>query len=114
MEIKNAKIVSTKLGYEYHGIFTCSLQLDYGGVRQSFGGYTLDSYSKELKRRIGSAFGMNFLIGMLKTLDIESWEDLVGQNIRVQCSHTKVDKIGHFLKDQWFDPKELPLDEVGS
>ena len=33
----NAKITSTHLGQEDHGIFTAWLQLDYGGSGQGFG-----------------------------------------------------------------------------
>ena len=91
-EIKNAKIESTFLGYEDHGIFTCFIHLDYGGTSQQFGGYSI---------------GVKFLIAVLKTLEVESWENLKGQHIRVEATHDKVHKIGHLLKDKWFDPKEL-------
>jgi len=106
-EIKNAKIKSTMLGYEDHGIFTCSLWLDYGGSSQCFGGYGFDFYDKELKMRTGTAYGLNFIIGILKTLEIRKWEDLIGQNIRVEAEDNSVIRIGHFLKNIWFDPKEV-------
>ena len=53
METKNATIKSTMLGYyEDHGILT-ALYLDYGDSSvQGFGGYGLDEYSEEEKKRV--------------------------------------------------------------
>ncbi len=103
--MRNAKISHTTLGYQHHGIFTCSLQLDYGGCVQSFGGYALDE--SEGVNRVGTAYGMQYIIEILKVLGIESWEEVVGQNIRVKTEKGCVTKIGHFLEDRWFDPAEL-------
>lgn len=109
-EIKNAKITGTMLGYENHGIMTCVLWLDCGGVGQKFGGYALDSVDNETKIRSGTKYGMDFIVAILETLGMEKWEDLKGTNIRVECSHTKVFRIGHYLKDQWFCPEDLKGD----
>lgn len=51
MEIKNAKITSTSLGYEDHGILTFGLCLDIsGGGGVVYGGFALDGYDKEKKK----------------------------------------------------------------
>ena len=45
----NARITSTMLGIEDHGILTCMLHLQQEGCGQAFGGYRLDApkgYSK--------------------------------------------------------------------
>jgi len=104
MEIKNARIESVSLGYEDHGILTCMLHLDYGGSGQGFGGYVLDYYNKDIEERVGTAYGMEFIILILKTVGVEKWEDLVGKNIRVKAEDTKIIAIGHILKDNWFEP----------
>lgn len=39
----NAKIKSTMLGFEDHGIMTCFLQLEQASSGQCFGGYRLDA-----------------------------------------------------------------------
>jgi hypothetical protein len=103
IEIKNAKINSTMLGYEDHGIFSFYLNLDYDGSGQSAGGYALDSYIKEKDKRIGTVLGMQLIIEILKTLDIESWEKLKGTYIRVKADYSKVYAIGNLLKDKWLD-----------
>ena len=95
METKNAKIVSTFLGYEGHGILSCYLTLDYGGSGQSFGGY-------ELKY---PAYGIDFIDKILKTVGVESWEDLAGKCIRVKSEYTKIHSIGNLIEDKWFNPE---------
>jgi hypothetical protein len=107
VEEKNARITGVSFGYEDHGILTCTVGLDYGGSGQSFGGYALDTYDKEKKKRIGTAFGTQFILEILRVLDIRTWEKLPGVVIRVRASHNKVHAIGHALKDQWFTPAAL-------
>lgn len=105
MEIKNAIIKSVSLGYEdLYRIFTCSLILDYGGERQVFGGYSLDTYNKELDKRIGTAYGLEFIINILETVGVDKWEELKGKSIRVKADYEKIYAIGHYLKDIWFKP----------
>jgi hypothetical protein len=103
-EIKNAKITGTMLGVEDHSILTCWLYLDYGGMGQGFGGYALDTYDKVKGRRVGTAFGMEFIRRIMEVVEVEKWEDLTGQYCRVFADHSRVYKIGHIIKDQWFDP----------
>lgn len=79
IETKNATIRKTQLGYEDHGILTVSLGLDYGSAGQSFGGWALDSYKDHLKRRVGTQAGLDFIIAILKTLELTNWEDLPGR-----------------------------------
>ena len=109
LEIKNATITRTMLGVEDHGIFTFMLTLDYGGTGQGAGGYSLDEFVKDESagrgRRVGTAYGMDLIMAVLKVVGVEKWEDLKGEHIRVRCEHVKVHAIGHFLKDEWLDFK---------
>ncbi len=114
--IENARIKSTHLGEEDHGIFTAMLTLMTGESQaQGFGGYCLDTPKKDengtFLRRAGTAFGMEFVIQVLETLEVSSWEKLPGTYCRIDresssCS-SGIRRIGHILKDRWFDPKEL-------
>lgn len=90
--IKNAVIKSVYLGREDHGIPTCYITLDYGGVCQAFGGYDLRHY------------GINFIMGVLDALKVKSWEDLPGTHCRADSEHSKVTAIGHILGDTWYEP----------
>lgn len=108
VETKNARITSTTLGYEDHGILTCMLMLDYGDCgAQGFGGYGLDSYVKDRETRVGTEYGMQFIIEILNTVGVEKWEDLVGKHIRVKADWGKVHAIGNVLSDKWFNPEEF-------
>jgi hypothetical protein len=108
-ETKNAKIKSTYLGIEDHGIFTAYLDLDYGGSGQGFGGMSLDGPPGDggEGNRIGSAYGAEFIMRVLRTLEVGSWEKLPGTHCRALSSWGKVHSIGHILKDQWFNPEDL-------
>lgn len=94
--IRNAKVTGTDLGY-YDGfgsIKNAWVYLDYGGSGQGFGGYVL-----------GGPFTDGFVYGVLEALECASWEKLPGQYCRVEIRGGLARRIGHPLKDQWFDPK---------
>lgn len=94
MEIRNARIESTMLGIEDHGIPTCVLKLDYGGLLQNFGGYDLRHY------------GVTMITGILNAVGAPSWEDLIGEHVRVKCDQGKVYAIGHIIEDKWYQPEK--------
>jgi hypothetical protein len=82
-----AKITSTALGYEDHGIFTCVLHVDYGGTSQGVGGYALDRYDEDKRVRVGSVYGMEFIARILRAAGVERWEQLKGRTIFVVREH---------------------------
>lgn len=95
--IKNAIIKQTNLGYhDGHGsIKNAWLHLDYGNSGQGFGGYTL-----------GKTFTDAYIYGILGALEADSWEKLVGMHCRADVQGGIIKRIGHILKDKWFDPVE--------
>ena len=105
MEIKNAVIERTILGIEDHGIMTCYLHLKYDGPGQGFGGYILDTLNETINERIGTAWGMEFVRRVLKTIEVDSWEKLTGKYCRVEADRNKIYRIGHIIKDKWFNPE---------
>lgn len=84
-----ARIEGTSLGTEDHGVFTASLHLLYGsgGSGQSAGGYVLDSrevegdYSNYTRR--GTGYGHDFIMQMINTVGVDTWEDVKGKTIYV-------------------------------
>ena len=110
METKNAIIESTTLGYADHDVLSFWLMLDYGGTGQGFGGFALDGPGKN-GHRVGCAFGLEAIMGVLTTLGVDTWEKLPGTPLRVRgdlgLGSSKIDAIGHLLKDQWLDLSEL-------
>jgi hypothetical protein len=96
IEIVNARIKGTFLGYEDHGIFTSDITLDYGSSFQSFGGWSIKG--EHTSRWIES---------ILTVLELNSWEELENSLIRVKREKSyngKIIAIGHVLKDSWFEP----------
>src|SRR6516164_741748 len=107
--IENCRIKSTMLGNEDHGIFTCYLYLEGDGWGCGFGGYAMDVWTESKKRRVGSAYGMEFIKAILRTLELERWEQLPGTLLRAESEGVggKIIRIGHYMKDKWFNPAEL-------
>lgn len=93
IEIKNARIKSTMLGYEDYGIMTFMLYLDYGHSCQGVGGYCLGEE--------GSS--MAVIMEILNIVGVDKWENLTGKHIRVKTTWTKVLEIGNFLEDKWLN-----------
>lgn len=90
-EIKNARITGTMLGTEDHG------------------GYVFDSWDEVTRRRVGVAYGCEFILGVLRAVGVGSWEKLIGAHVRIETEGWggRALRIGHIYKDQWFDPKAL-------
>ncbi len=108
-EIKNAVINSTMLGVEDHGILSCFIHLQYDGGGQGFGGYAMDSPTRSAnpkdERRVGTAWGMEFIRRVLDVVGVNNWEDLKGKHVRVKATFSKVESIGNIIKDKWFTPE---------
>lgn len=66
-----ARIESTFLGTEDHGIFTALITLDYGGAGQGAGMLDL--------RHSDAAF--RFVAGVCRVLGVDSWEKVVGRQV---------------------------------
>lgn len=106
-EIRNAVIQSTQLGPEDHGIFTAYLMLQGDGWGIGFGGYGLDIYDEH----VAPAYGSYFIMEVLWVLEVRCWEKLPGTPVRVEIEGGwggKALRIGHYFKDQWFDPRDYP------
>lgn len=80
-----AKIDSTTLGIEDHGIMTAMLNCSWHGGGIGVGGYTLDTPRRDEDEkfigRFGSGFGMDHLMRVLETAGVDRWEKLPGAEI---------------------------------
>jgi hypothetical protein len=90
---KIAKIESTTLGVEDHGIFTAFLNVTYGGAGQGVGGYCLDRYDKEAKKRVGTAYGCEFIARLIRACGVDSWEKVKGRTIFVLHENNEHGKV---------------------
>lgn len=67
--------------------------LTFGGIRSTQ--YIKDSKADELIKKI------------LDVICVDSWEDLVGQYIRVDIEFCEIKSIGHFYYNNWLNFKEF-------
>ena len=110
-KIENAKIDSTFLGINDHGIFDAWLHMSGDGWGCGFGGYSLDgpikidgkfSHREDTEGIVGE-----YVRQVLETVGVDSWEKLKGQHIRVKTEGLGggILAIGNLIKDKWFEPK---------
>lgn len=109
MKIKNAKISSTMLGREDHGIMTFMIYIDARGLTCGVGGYCLDELNSATQTRVFRAESMEVISKILEVVGVDKWEDLPGKYIRIEYNGlgTTVTKIGNIIEDKWFDLEEF-------
>lgn len=81
-----AKIESTSITYESHGILSSYLHCQWDGGGIGVGGYCLDQPKDRDSHdysRVGTAYGLDYLIRVMETVGVSSWEDLKGSDVIV-------------------------------
>lgn len=81
-----AKVKTAHLGWEDHGIFTCWLDMDFGGAGQGIGLHSLDVPKDDgsgRKRRVGTAYGMEYICRLMRACGVDEWSKLPGRHIYV-------------------------------
>lgn len=102
----NARIDSTMLGIEDHGIMTFSLGLSFNSCGQGFGGYALDGKAG----KVGHSKSIQCIRKILETVDVMKWEQLQGKLIRIRKVSEfsgPIKEIGHIMEDKWFNIEEF-------
>mgnify|MGYP007100263266 FL=1 len=109
MKIKNAKIRSTMLGRENHGIMTFMIYISADGFGCGIGGYWLDEFNSATQTRVFRAESMEAISKVLEVIGVDKWEDLPGKYIRFEDNGwgSKVTKIGNIIEEKWLNLEEL-------
>lgn len=109
MKIKNAKIRSTMLGREDHGIMTFMIFIDADGFGCGIGGYSLDEFNSATQTRVFQAKYMEVISKILEVVGVDEWEDLPGKYIRFEDNGlgSTVTKIGNIIEEKWLDLEEF-------
>ena len=103
----NAKILSTRLGIEDHGILTAYIMIAHEHGHQGFGGYQFDY--RPHKKIIYTEKCAHFVRRVLEVVGKRNWEDLPETACRVREINgydTKLCAIGNFIEDDWFYPEK--------
>ena len=93
-EIENAEIVKATVGMYDYGYMSYMITIKTPGGHQVFGTYDL------------RFFGMEALERILKTVGVDTWDELEGQFIRIDGSHRKIEGIGNIVDDRWYYPEK--------
>ena len=109
MEIKNAKISSTMLGREDHGIMTFMIYIDTCDFDCCIGRYCLDEFNPATQTRVFRSEPMGVLSKILEVVGVDKWEDLPGKYIRFEDNGfgSNVTKIGNIIDEKWLDFREF-------
>lgn len=107
--ISNARIRSTMLGRENHGIMTFIIYIDACNFSCGIGGFCLDEYNNDIKARIFKAESMEAISKILDVVGVDKWEDLPGKYIRFEDNgwSSTITKIGNIINDKWFDMRDF-------
>lgn len=106
MHRQNARINGARL--ELHGgSLTAWLDLVLDGSSVGAGGLRLFTPG-------GPDVAGLWVWGLLTTFEVSRWEELKGQHIRIESETPTgpVARVGHILKDKWFDMRGLPAKPV--
>ena len=109
-EILNAQIKNISIYYEDHGILTFGIAVAISdGTAYVIGGYALDEYNKNTKKRQCCAYSMDLLTRIMKVVGVSKWEDCKDKYIRVVSKGwgSSIAKIGNIMKDEWLDIPEF-------
>src|SRR3954464_16039866 len=102
MAEKNAVIKTARITNDDHGLLTAWLDLDYGGSGQGFGGYLLYLPSDWKNHKQQANYAGHFIYRVLQIAEVDDWAKLKGRTVRVKAEHSRVQAIGHIVKDDWF------------
>ena len=81
-----AKITGASLEIKSRGMLNFWIYVDYeDGCSQGVGGIFLDSYDKEKKERVGTAYGCEMIRQMLLTLGVDDFSEMKGKYVWVLC-----------------------------
>jgi len=108
-EVQLARVSNYAFEREEHGIFTDNIVFEGSGWGQGLGGYSLDEYDPISKERIGTAYGMDFIIECYKQLGRIG---TIGQQVAVFRSSSgwggKIDGFVRVSSDGSFDKPFFP------
>lgn len=84
MNKRLAKISKAKLEIQERGILNFWIYVDYEDCgSQGIGGIALDTYNKDKKKRVGTAYGCEVIRRLLIALGVDDFADMKGKNIWV-------------------------------
>ena len=100
--IQNARISSASLRVDRGFAITIWIFVQIEGGGQGFGGYLLSHMDRDPSPHLAA-----WITGLFKLFEVETLEALKGEPCRVDADFGRIYRIGHLLRDDWFDPEEI-------
>lgn len=100
--ISNATVESVSLQIDRGFAVTIWLNVKHESGSQGFGGYCLAHVDRDPSPHLAA-----WVVGLMRLFGVERWEDIAGKPCRVDSDFGRIYRVGHFLKDEWFDPEEV-------
>lgn len=121
MEIFPARVSEAKIEIQKDNFLVLELRFDFDGVgMRCVIAPVLDEYDKDLKKRVGTAKGADYIRSVFKFFNAEKVEDIVGQYVmlhhdgqypvgfeKLSCDEPSTEAPNPFMIDQFF--KSSPL-----
>ena len=100
--VKNARIVSTNLGMEDHGIFCVNVSFEGDSWGQGTGHKIFGSPYGEKGPWWNCDLGPQ-LFSILQAVGVDEWEKMVGCKVRIarKDQHSDILAIGNWMRDRW-------------
>lgn len=95
-EQKIAKVRSSFIGFEDHGILSVSLDFDYGGAGQGIAHRCFGSSDESRDPdgwKVGHEMGMDFIRRLLLAFGVDRWDKIVGRTVLVTASWSEIHRI---------------------
>ncbi|MGE0289343.1 MAG: hypothetical protein AB7I42_24075 [Bradyrhizobium sp.] len=113
MVTKNAIIEAATIRIERGFILDCSIQVNYGGSVQGYGGFVLGGSAGSAAgdgHATSGNYAAEFLMRCMAAADVEDWAHMKGRAVRVQTEDGwggSILAIGHIIRDdRWFNARE--------
>lgn len=102
--VQNAIITSVSLDDGDHGLLTGWVTLDFGSSAQGFGGFALYLPHSFKNHKAQANVAGHFIWRVMQVAGVSSWNAVPGKTVRVRHSMSRVEAIGHIIKEDWFCP----------
>ena len=113
-DMENATIKEASIGFEDHGILTVTISFDGCGWAQGLGHYPMDQWCDKQKTRVAHPNLSAWVLGILRTLELSSWDQIAGSVVRVRRGDDRsIVSMGHPVKDKWFTPNNIAAEFRG-
>lgn len=95
------------LRIEDHGLMQLMVCFDFGGTHQCYDLGILDTYRKKKGRRIGTAYGLDVILQLLRYFKVDELHKIKGRYAYALRTERETNALIHGIKRTEFDGKDV-------